>query len=560
MEENLKNLLKEIIEQENLRNDKLQTANQRLETVRIQEETRIERFEQGFLQDVNSGVYNMTDGQIKKELDEGKSKISQEFDNERATIREDIAKLQEENERENKNRNPRITNALNEYKAELITSEIELKRNIKNVEQEKNEKLQEIDKQKAEKQARYTHLIMKNRDVMDLHHQDAGEITILAREIEDLNSQRNEISNTFDSQIANLKAQGEKLRSNLEKVNQFYSSVRLSDKTTKEIYEMLFEKEEPVKTTEKEDTEKQNTEKQDTKQQKSNAQDQKTQEQKTQEQKTQDQKTQDQKTQEQKTQEQKTQDQKTQEQKTQEQKTQEQKSQEPNSTFKKFSYVFSTKGVKYEGKNIDIEDLLEWNEKHSREIEEAIKDVIGDKETTEDFLDYSDKLIYTSILLKDATTKDGKIQLTPLAKERLKTYHDVWLNPESQKESDMIIRYDLRKTSVVSRLFKKWERLDEELPNIRDNAYLLRNRNNVTVEKGFFTKIQFRIKEMIDNQKSIKKLDAPKEQPKVQTKEETSHENFVERLNPKNQEYSHVEEKTNQPEKSVEQEKDADAR
>ena len=390
MEENLKNLLKEIIEQENLRNDKLQTANQRLETVRIQEETRIERFEQGFLQDVNSGVYNMTDGQIKKELDEGKSKISQEFDNERATIREDIAKLQEENERENKNRNPKITNALNEYKAELITDEIDLKRERKNVEQEKNEKLQEIDRQKAEKEARYTHLIMKNRNVMDLHHQDAGEITILAREIEDLNSQRDEISNTFDSKIDILKIQGEQLRSSLEKVNQFYSSVRLSEKTTSEIYEMLFEKEEPVKTTEKQEPEKQEPEKQESKQQQPK------------EPKQQQPKQQQPKQQQPNPEKSNVQVPNTQRTNTQGPNTQQSKSQMQSGASKpiskKFRYEFSTKGIKYDGKDIDINDLLEWNEDYEEDIEAAIKEAMGDKQETEDFFDYSDKLVYTTII------------------------------------------------------------------------------------------------------------------------------------------------------------------
>ena len=541
MEENLKNLLKEIIEQENLRNDKLQTANQRLETVRIQEETRIERFEQGFLQDVNSGVYNMTDGQIKKELDEGKSKISQEFDNERATIREDIAKLQEENERENKNRNPKITNALNEYKAELITDEIDLKRERKNVEQEKNEKLQEIDRQKAEKEARYTHLIMKNRNVMDLHHQDAGEITILAREIEDLNSQRDEISNTFDSKIDILKIQGEQLRSSLEKVNQFYSSVRLSEKTTSEIYEMLFEKEEPVKTTEKQEPEKQEPEKQESKQQQPKEP-----------------KQQQPKQQQPNPEKSNVQVPNTQRTNTQGPNTQQSKSQMQSGASKpiskKFSYEFSTKGIKYDGKDIDINDLLEWNEDYEEDIEAAIKEAMGDKQETEDFLDYSDKLVYTTIILQGSTiTKDGKIEIGPVAKERLKTYHDVWANPESQKESDMSIKYNLKGTSVVSRLFKKWELLDEEISNIKDNAYLLRNNKNVTVEKGFFAKIQFRIREMIENQKAIKKLDSPKQE----SKENGSHKKFAERLNPERSEYSHVEEKTNKPEKTVESEKDS---
>ena len=99
MEENLKKLLKEMIEQENIRNSELQNAEIRLEATKIQEETRIERFEQGFLEDVNSGLYNMTDGQIKKELDEGKAKISQEYESQRDAIAEDISKIKEEEEK-----------------------------------------------------------------------------------------------------------------------------------------------------------------------------------------------------------------------------------------------------------------------------------------------------------------------------------------------------------------------------------------------------------------------------------------------------------------------------
>lgn len=525
MEENLKNLLKEIIEQENLRNDKLQAINQRLEAINIQEETRIERFEQGFLEDVNSGVYNMTDGQIKKALDEGKAKISQEFNNERATIKEEIAKLQEENEKENKNRNPKITNALNQYKAELITDQIELKREIKNVEQEKTEKLQEIDRQKAEKEARYTHLIMRNRNVIDSQNRDSGDIMILAREIEELKSQRDEIVSSFDTQISELNSQEDIINNNLQKVNVFFSSIRLSEKTTSEIYEMLFEKEKQEEPKQEEPVQE-----------------------------------------------------KTQKNtinpifapyisanKPEAQEKVSPKETKPSSNKQKFSYEFSIKGIKYDGKDIDINDLLYWNEEHEDSIKAAIKAIMGDKEETEDFLDFSDKLIYTSIILQGSTiTRDGKLEIDPDAKDRLKTYYDIWTNPKSQDESNMSIKYNLKGTSAISRLFRKWaiideetfskwELIDEEMQNIRDNAFELRNRKNVTIEKGLFTKVQFKVREMIQNQRKIKKLDTPKQEPK----ENNSHKKFLGRLNPESSEYSHVEPKTSEPEKVAESEKES---
>ena len=66
MEEDLKRLLKDIVEQRNINQDTIEKMKSDIERSKNRQKDAVERFEQEFLGDVVSGTYsNITDGNIK---------------------------------------------------------------------------------------------------------------------------------------------------------------------------------------------------------------------------------------------------------------------------------------------------------------------------------------------------------------------------------------------------------------------------------------------------------------------------------------------------------------
>ena len=66
--------------------------------------------------------------------------------------------------------------------------------------------------------------------------------------------------------------------------------------------------------------------------------------------------------------------------------------------------------------------------------------------------------------------------------DRLREYYDIWDNPRSQQESNMSITYDLKGLSLISRFFRSMdEDFVDEMENVKDSAFELRNRKNVKI-------------------------------------------------------------------------------
>lgn len=87
MEEELKKLLLDLIEQQNLRQDTIQKAREDIERSKVRQKDALKRFEQEFQGDINSGLYNMTDGQIKRNIEEGKNIINERYKSSQKRIR-----------------------------------------------------------------------------------------------------------------------------------------------------------------------------------------------------------------------------------------------------------------------------------------------------------------------------------------------------------------------------------------------------------------------------------------------------------------------------------------
>lgn len=197
-----------------------------------------------------------------------------------------------------------------------------------------------------------------------------------------------------------------------------------------------------------------------------------------------------------------------------------------------------------------------WYNEQKEDIENVVKEALGDKEDCERFLTYSDKLVYLSMIFKDATiANNGKITINDQTKQRLETYYNIFNNPESQEECDMEIKYDLTGMSKIQRYFHKSALTDEEVYNIKCNAYMLRNRKNVSIKKGLLTSIKYKSTDVIKNakdfnefltsvkHKSMNMLKNVSDVKRIEAKtgetiENNSHEKFVDRLDPNNPEYT----------------------
>lgn len=176
-----------------------------------------------------------------------------------------------------------------------------------------------------------------------------------------------------------------------------------------------------------------------------------------------------------------------------------------------------------------------WYNEQKEDIENVVKEALGDKEDCERFLTYSDKLVYLSMIFKDATiANNGKITINDQTKQRLETYYNIFNNPESQEECDMEIKYDLTGMSKIQRYFHKSALTDEEVYNIKCNAYMLRNRKNVSIKKGLLTSVKHKSMNMLKNVSDVKRIEAKT----GETIENNSHEKFVDRLDPNNPEYT----------------------
>ena len=542
MEKELKELLKNIIENEVAKKQAIEEAKSNVENSKKREAMALERFEDKFNEDINAGLYNFTDGQIKRELDNGKAKISEEFQAEQQALEAKVAELEQVEDNSESN-NSKIVLALRKYRDELMQKQYKIQKEVKKtedraniVEEQKMQELGELGKQINEKQARYTQLIMKNRSVMNVQNEDIGDITILSRELEELKLQKGEIITKYQEQLDTINNTKQELISQIDEfdtkidtANQFFGKVAVKEKTPKEIYDILF-KEQREKETEVEEKpeevvnkekvvneevvpEQQNVEEvfeeetakeeiveveKDVVPENTGLEEKETYEfiiEEMPEKKA-------------------TKIEVPVEKNTQkivaEKENVEEKEEPVLEEDKKFSYEFSIKGIKYDEARIRNNHLLNWYEDYKDDIESAIQSAIGDKERIDEFIECADKLVYLSIMSKDIIpSSNGRIKVGSLATKRLEEYYKIWDNPNSKEESNMKITYNLKGISALSSIFGTKPFTREDIKAIKDNAYLLRNRENVKIENmGKFTALEFKLKEWKEKMQAAKNTKA----------------------------------------------------
>ena len=98
--------------------------------------------------------------------------------------------------------------------------------------------------------------------------------------------------------------------------------------------------------------------------------------------------------------------------------------------------------------------------------------------------------------------------------ERLLAYRDVLFESGKQDKENIQIEYDLRNTSIISRIMGKCKYSSNFVTDLKEIAYKNRNNPNAKIVAGPFTKLQFKIREAIEKV-TIKRVEEP------QGKEET---------------------------------------
>lgn len=563
MEEELKKLLRDMKENENTRKNAISEINAEMSRIDLREETETERFigtkdekgnlrkDGGIYNDINAGLYNhITDGQMQKIIDEELKKIKAKYDAQRVELNNKLDDTKKQQEKEKANDYKEISSAIKEYHLDMVLEVNKANKALVLLETERNEKLKELDEKIAKKEAEQTHMIMKNHNFMDIESSQASvDIRALGQDIEELKATREMLDKEYGSK---LEAQSNTVKyysEQKERAGKFLGSIILSDKSIDEIYELLFDKDVEQEVEQENQSLNQTTNEQEVEQENESSNQTTNEQEVGQENQSSNRATNNANEQENR------QENRRQENQSSSYRTNNENEQENVSKNKKFSYEFSMKtGIKYDGQDIDTNTLLLWYDERKEDIENVVKEALGDKEECEYFLTHSDKLVYLSMIFKDATiADDGKITLNDQTKQRLETYYDIWENPKSQEECDMEIKYDLRGMSKIQRFFSQSELTDEEVSDIKNNACLLRNRKNVSIKKGLLTTLQYKIMDMIENARDIKKIE---ERTGETISENNSHEKFVNRLDPKNSEYTQTNDEADRTATTVERTND----
>lgn len=531
MEKELKKLLKDLKGKETLRKDALDEINAEMARIDLREETETERFigeenkPSGIYDDIGAGLYNhRTEGQMQKIIDEELRKIKEKYDAQRAELGQKIEETKRQHEEEKSNDYKKLSSAIKDYHLDMVLEVNKENEKLSEIESERNGKLEEIDKLIAEKEAERTHLMVKNRDFMDIEASSiSGDIRFLGEEIERLKAQREGVN---DEYVPKLKAQSDTVQycnQQKERASKFLGSIILSEKSIDEIYEILFQKEKKKEQNQAEQNQEQQSQEQQNQEQQN--QEQQNQEQQSQSGQSKTEQSEVEQSEGEGTQSQGEQNKSSQTsgfdwskytsqgQQNQGQPSQSEPSQGAQNSNKTFSYKFSAKEIIYDGIYISLNRLLSWYEKEKETIEKTMKNIMGEKEGFEDFLEYSDKLIYLSMLYGRAKdVVNGEFVIDEKTKSRLGEYYDIWTNPKKQEKSNMQITYDLKRTSAISRFFQKSKLTDEQVANVKENAFLLRKRKDVTIKHGVLSKIEFFIKDKIESAREMKLLNEGKQQ------------------------------------------------
>lgn len=241
----IKQLLSEMKKKETLRNSQLEELDAEMKRIDLREETETERFITGMEEDRTAGVYNhITDGKFQQLINEQKVKIEEKYNSQRAELKQQIEEAKKKHMEEKTNDYKQISAEIKDYHLEMVLKVSEEQNKLAQIEAERDKKLQEINDKIKQKEAARTHLIMQNRNFMDVEtNEKLGEINSLEIEIEKLKDQKEAITNEYSIKIEEQNKTKEYYLQQKERASKLLGSVILSEKSIDEIYSMLYDAE-----------------------------------------------------------------------------------------------------------------------------------------------------------------------------------------------------------------------------------------------------------------------------------------------------------------------------
>lgn len=250
MEENLRKLLEDLIEQETDRKKAQEDIIEQIEREKgmlsIKEQTEIERFIEGMKEDIETGMYNnRTENEMQKVIDETKNSIMERYNIEREKLSKKLEDAKKEQEEDKENLYKQINSEIKEYHLDSVLETAEAQRNLDKLEEERKNELARIDKEIDDIERARTSIIMRNRDSLDaLGTTVAGEITALGIKISQLTEERNDISKSFDEKIEVQSQYLQQCTEKKDRIAKVIGGISLSDKSFEEIHQILFGDEE----------------------------------------------------------------------------------------------------------------------------------------------------------------------------------------------------------------------------------------------------------------------------------------------------------------------------
>ena len=154
---------------------------------------------------------------------------------------------------------------------------------------------------------------------------------------------------------------------------------------------------------------------------------------------------------------------------------------------KKFTYRASTEGVYYNSELITSEELeTKMNVLYKGEYDEKYSEIVNE------LLEKGNDEYLVGLILNDDKLDSKQMY------ERLLAYRDVLFESGKQDKENIQIEYDLRNTSIISRIMGKCKYSPNFVTDLKEIAYKNRNNPNAKIVAGPFTKLQFKIREAIE--------------------------------------------------------------
>lgn len=535
MKDNLKESLKVLKEKEDARREEIAKLNNSVDRINQREKYQIQNFENGMKEDRNSGLYmDITDGKFEKMLNDEKVKIKQNFENERNSVNEELKQKEEQNIKDRTEDYNKISPAINEYYMNMVNERGKAKSELDKIKAEQKMKIQEIEDKISEKDAERTRIIMQNRNSLNNQFapfmQEANE---LESDIQELKAQKETINDEYKTKIDNQNKYIDNCKEQIEQSAKFLQLTNITGDTIYDMYNSLYAKEivndkkieneniieeETIQVGEADKEEQINTSEQD-KEDINEDVDNKVNEDELRKKKMQElsQMLKNEKERIEKAQQ-------VQSQATQQavQQTVPKTTENDKDNNEKFSITLTVKGYQIAGDDkakVYDEDAYRYNSEYEDEdikkerIDKIDKSLEGklEEEDIEFLKEYGDLTIVKIMSQQDK------------ASEILKEYIETIKNPD--KESNISIKYDLKKTSLFNSLasfFKSKKQLDlDQISEFKNTAKSARNYADVVA--GPIIKLQFKISDMIKNAKQ-KRLNAKNITEKETTKEQVNNE------------------------------------